>query len=198
MGRPKCSLPAGGGHTFASRIAETLEASGLAPIVFVTSADGTGVLDHALGQWRARVTVIENPRPERGQLSTLRCGLEHLGVELPAALVTLIDVPFATTRTIRDLIAAWHAHHAPVVRPASGDRHGHPIVIGTEAVRALATADPKTHTMRDVLGMFASGRREVAVDEAWRLADIDTPEEHEDALRQFTIRARTSDGPAAT
>ena len=198
MGRPKSALPAGGSHTFASRIAETLEASGLAPIVFVTSTDGTAVLDGALGRWRARVAVIENPHAERGQLSTLRCGLEHLGVAQPAALVTLIDVPFTTTRTIGDLIAAWHADHAPVVRPSSGVRHGHPIVIGTEAIHALANADPETHTMRDVLGLFAGRRREIAVDEAWRLADIDTTAEHEDALREFMIRARTSDGPDAT
>jgi len=198
MGRPKSALSAGASHTFASRIAETLEASGLAPIVFVTSTDGTAVLDGALGRWRPRVGVIENPHPDRGQLSSLRCGLEHLGVALPAALVTLIDVPFTTPRTIGDLIAAWRAYHAPVVRPSSGDRHGHPIVIGTDAIRALAKADPETHTMRDVLGLFAGSRREVAVDEVWRLADIDTPAEHADALREFMIRARTSDGPDAT
>ncbi len=42
--------------------------------------------------------------------------------------------------------------------------------------------------MREVLAKFASGRLDVKVDEEWRLADIDTPEEYEAALRQLTIR----------
>ena len=195
MGRPKCALPAGGLHTFASRLAATLHASGLSPIVFVTSREGRDELDQSLGEWRAHVATIENPHPERGQLSTLRCGLEHVGVESPAALLTLVDVPFTTARSIAALIAAWRERQAPVVRPSSGDRHGHPIVVGNLAIRALAAADPGVQTMREVLATFASGRLDVTVDEEWRFADIDTPEEYEAALRQLTIRERTSDGP---
>ena len=195
MGRPKCALPAGGPHTFASRLAATLHTSGLSPIVFVTSRDGRGELDQSLGDWRAHVVTIENPHPERGQLSTLHCGLEHIGVESPAVLITLVDVPFTTSRSIAALIDAWREHQAPVVRPSRGDRHGHPIVVGSPAIRALAAADPGEETMREVLAKFASGRLDVTVDEEWRLADIDTPEEYEAALRQLTIRERTSDGP---
>ena len=68
-------------------------------------------------------------------------------------------------------------------------------MVGNPAIRALAAADPGVQTMREVLATFASGRLDVTVDEEWRLADIDTPEEYDAALRQLTIRERTSDGP---
>jgi molybdenum cofactor cytidylyltransferase len=195
MGRPKCALPAGGHHTFASRIAATLSVSGLSPIVFVTSTEGRRDLDRALGQWRSDVVTIENPHPERGQLSTLRCALEQTGLDLPVALLTLVDVPFTTPQAITALIDAWREHRAPLVRPSCGSRHGHPILVGTPVLNALATADPGTQTMRDVVAMFEGECRDVAMDEAWRLADTDTPEEYEAALRELTSRERMSGGP---
>lgn len=196
MGSPKSALAAGAGETFASRIARTLCESGLSPVVFVTSPEGRRVLHDALSEWLSRVTTIENPHPERGQLSSLRCGLEYLDVESHVALVTLVDVPFTTPETIAALVAAWRSHAAPVVRPRCGDVHGHPIVIGARGIGAVMSADLRAHTMRDVMATFASERLEVPVDDAWRLSDIDTPAEYEAVRRHLTKDARRSDDRA--
>jgi CTP:molybdopterin cytidylyltransferase MocA len=194
MGRPKSALAAGNGHTFASRIAATLHAAGASPIVFATSVNQRQILEEALGPWRTRVVIIENPHPERGQLSTLRCALKQMDAALPATLVTLVDVPFTTAEIVAALVDASRAQGAPVVRPACGNQHGHPIVIAAPAIRALLDVDAEVHTVRDVLATFASERREIAVDEAWRIADIDTPEEYEEALHHLTTGERRSDG----
>ena len=145
MGRPKAALPLGRrGHTVLSMGVSALLAAGVPRVVVVAGAHPDAVRG-ALGARDRRVSVIDHPAWSEGQLSTLLCGLEaidHPGLE--AVLVTLVDVPLVSPETVRALMREWRATGAPIVRPAQGDRHGHPVLFDRRLFVELRAADPRT------------------------------------------------------
>lgn len=171
MGQPKALLPIGpAGEPFARRIVETLVRAGLGPVVVVTREQLRGALE-AL---RLPAEIVVNPDPGRGQLSSLLCGLDHLG-EADAAMVTLVDLPLVTDATVRALVEAWQATAAPVVRPRYGFRHGHPVIFGAEALEQLRTADLEAGA-RPVVARLGDRSVDVPVDDPGVVEDIDTLE----------------------
>ena len=42
--------------------------------------------------------------------------------------MTLVDVPLVSPDTTRRLVRAWRDTGAPIVRPARGEEHGHPVL----------------------------------------------------------------------
>ena len=173
MGKPKAFLHAGGGETFLGRILRTLQASAR-PLLVVGSSDWTADRPELIA---AGATLVVNPHPERGQLSSLQCGL----VAVPrskAVLVALVDVPFVAPDTITTLLRIWYDTRADVVRPANESRHGHPIVIGPSVVADLLNASPE-NTTRTVLAFYAATTENVFTSDPGPFTDIDTPEEYE-------------------
>ena len=127
MGRAKALLPLGG-DTFLSRIVRTFLAAGVDDVVVVVGHDAEAIV----GAFPSELPVrfVENRGYDRGQLSSLLTGLaviDRPGVR--AMLVTLVDVPLVTPATVRAVIDRYRQTHAPVVRPTSGSRHGHPLII---------------------------------------------------------------------
>lgn len=171
MGRPKALLPAGAaGPTFAHAVCASLAAGGAGPVVLVTRASLAGALSEAL----PGVRVVVNPDPDRGQLSSLLAGLAALDAP-DAVLMTLVDVPLVRPETVRAIVQAWHATHAPLVRPLHAGRHGHPVVFGAALLEALRSADP-AHGAKPIVHRFVPVSVDVAVDDAGVLEDVDTPE----------------------
>ena len=186
MGRPKALLPTGAGsETFLARIVTTLQEAGLDDVVVVTAAgEAAEAVREGLSSLPALVRVVENPHPERGQLSSLLVGLaavDHPGVR--AMLVTLVDVPFVTAETVRALLGAYRRSHAPVVRPARRGRHGHPVIFDRGVFDALRHADPATGA-KAVVRAQGAAVLDVAVEDAGAFADIDTPEDFAAATRR--------------
>jgi molybdenum cofactor cytidylyltransferase len=95
-----------------------------------------------------------------------------------AALVTLIDVPLVTPATVRTLIAVQRERDAPVVRPVSGGRHGHPVIFGRALFDELQRADP-AHGAKTVVHAHAADTIEVPIDDEGAFTDIDTREEYD-------------------
>jgi molybdenum cofactor cytidylyltransferase len=171
MGRPKALLPLDtAGTTFARAVCTALAAGGAAPIVLVTRAALREPLVHDVPD----VTLVVNPDPDRGQLSSLLAGLAAL--ERPAAvLMTLVDVPLVRPSTVRALVDAWQATDAPLVRPVHAGRHGHPVVFGAALLDALRRADPAAGA-KPVVRAFGHASIDVAVDDPGVVEDVDTPE----------------------
>jgi molybdenum cofactor cytidylyltransferase len=177
MGRPKAFLPMTPGGSVLGRVLGTLTDAGIAPLVVV--ARSLFVPSEWWTDPRAdeRVRVVVNEAPERGQLSSLLCGIAALPEDAPAALMTLVDIPLVQTSTVRALIGAWQTDPAVLVRPVHEGRHGHPVIFGRALLRALANADP-AHGAKPVVRSFAHEGLDVPVEDPGILIDLDTPDEY--------------------
>ena len=57
-------------------------------------------------------------------------------------VVTLVDVPLLAAETVRLVMSEWQRTRAPIVRPAIGERHGHPVVFDRRVFAELRPAPP--------------------------------------------------------
>ena len=117
-GGPKAFLPIDG-TCFLARIAGTLAAAGLEPVVAVVRAQD---LDAARACAPSAVFAV-NPRPERGMLSSVRTGIDATGARDGYCIIP-VDHPLVQVETVRTLAAAFAARDDAVVRPVHGGR-GH-------------------------------------------------------------------------
>ncbi len=175
MGRAKALLEAGG-RTFVRRIADTLAAANLTPIVVVARAE----LADALARDVPQARVVVNPAPEMGQLSTLRAGLDALGpLDPDAVLVTLVDLPLIRADTVAALVEAWRTSRAPLVRPRVRAVNGHPMIIGRDVIAALREPGLDVAAgARPVVRRFADRAVTVDTDDEGVIADVDTPDDY--------------------
>lgn len=178
MGQPKAALPIGPGRqTFLSRITSTLIAAGLPEIIVVTGAKPELTQAGFLPR-DGRVRVVENRNWQEGQLSSLLTALDvPARVPIEAALVMLVDVPLVSVETVERLLRAWRATRAPIVRPARGDEHGHPVIFDAAVFHELRTADRATGAKPVVRG-HAAEIVNVPIDDPGAYLDIDTPEQY--------------------
>lgn len=178
MGRPKAALPLGArGDTFLSRLLGRLNAAGLSSIVVVTGAAPEAVRA-AAGRVRRPVRFVHNEHWPSGQLSSLLAGMEErAGEVLEAVLVALVDAPFASADTIGAVVRTWRQTRAPIVRPARGDVHGHPVMFDRALFAALRAADPHAGA-KSIVRAHAREIIDVAVDDPGAFIDIDTEQEY--------------------
>ena len=186
MGRPKAGLPlADGGDTFLSRILRTLTAAGLPEIVVVTGAAPEAVRT-AAGRVRPSVSFVQNDGWQAGQLSSLLAGLDHRpGARLEAALVMLVDAPLASVDTVRRVLRAWRETGAPIVRPARGDEHGHPVIFDRGLFHELRAADPAAGA-KVVVRARSDRIVNLPIEDPGAFVDVDTEEDY----RQLIQRVR--------
>jgi molybdenum cofactor cytidylyltransferase len=178
MGSPKALLPSPDGRPFVTRIVETLHEAGIVELVVVTGRDHDALVD-VLSRTRVQPLIVRNIDPSRGQLSSLWVGMDSVvGPDTEGILVTLVDVPMVAVSTVTRVVTAWQRTHAPIVRPAIGDRHGHPVIFDRSVFGALrgASIDVGAKTVvraheRDLLN--------VPVDDEGCLIDVDTPDEYQ-------------------
>jgi CTP:molybdopterin cytidylyltransferase MocA len=177
MGQPKALLTIGaGGQTFLNRILRTLDAAGIDEVIVVLGSEAGLVEQTTIAS--PRVRFVENPQPERGQLSSLLEGLriaDRPGVQ--AVIVTLVDVPLVEAATVRKLVDAYRKAGAPITRPVSGIRHGHPVIFDRAVFDEIRRAD-ETIGVKSVLRAHVGGILEVPVTDEGAFSDIDTPEDY--------------------
>jgi molybdenum cofactor cytidylyltransferase len=179
MGFPKALLLTRDGTPFVVAIAETFSAAGITEIVVVTGRDHERITA-ALADGTCAVSprVVRNPDPARGQLSSLLIGIDRLSADAPAAVVTLVDVPLMTAETVRLVVSEWGRTAAPIVRPAIGERHGHPVVFDRRLFQELRQA-PLDVGAKAVVRAHAGEILNVPVTDEGCLIDVDTPGDYE-------------------
>ncbi len=184
MGFPKALLRAPDGCCFINRILDAFAAAGVNDVVVVTGVHHDEILAGAdVSSTGAR--FVRNPDPARGQLSSLWVGMDAtIRPATDALLVTLVDVPMIEAATISAVLEAWRRTRAPIVRPARGDRHGHPVLFDrslfTELRQASLAGGAKT-----VLRRHAARIVDVAVADEGSLIDVDTPGDLEAMARRL-------------
>ncbi len=177
MGRAKALLPSGDGRTFLECLASGFSEAGLDPLLVVAGSHA----DEIAALVRAKslpLHLVVNPRPERGQLSSLVAGLDALaGRAIDAVLVTPVDHPLVSPATVRRVVDAWRESGALVVRPERSGRHGHPVVFAAALFDELRHADLSVGA-RAVIARHSAEVLDVPVGEPGAFEDIDTPDDY--------------------
>lgn len=193
MGRPKAGVQIPGGETtFLSRLVGTLLDAGLSGVTIVTGAAPEAV--H--GAWTStdqRVRFVHNDRWADGQLRSLQCGLAAVEqLEPDAVMVALVDIPLVEVDTVRLLVATWRRTRAPIVRPARGAEHGHPVIFDRATFEALRIADVAMGA-KPVVRAYANRIVEVVVADDGAFRDFDSPADVQEELR----RGKATEGPTS-
>jgi molybdenum cofactor cytidylyltransferase len=178
FGSPKAMLPAGpDGETFVGRAVRILAEGGASPVLVVGRPN-----DYALRSMVAGLTTaalcVENPTPERGQLSSLLVGLQAVEPARVAGIAVVpVDMPAIRADTVGTAISAFRHLNPPVLRVTHGARHGHPVIFAARLFEDLRRADPAIGAKAVVR---ACGEQVVnlEVDDPGVLRDVDFVEDY--------------------
>jgi len=147
------------------------------------AADITPVVDASGG------FLTINPEPERGQFSSLQCGLhEVLNHGRDAAMITLVDKPPVKASTLTKLRTEFDSALSAgkwAAVPEYGGRHGHPILIGREMIEAFLKA-PVTANAREVQRQHQARIHYVPVDDPDTTMNLNTPDDYARLASQST------------
>ena len=170
MGSPKALL-AYRGETFIRRLVRVLSAV-CDPVIVVL-----GYHADTLRPAVADATVVVNPAPERGQLSSLQTALAALPSDAEGFLFTPVDSPAVEIATVERLAAEFRRRDPAtlLVIPRFEGKRGHP-VFATRAIANELGALPLTAQAREVIHAHVSDTLYIDVDDPGILTDIDDRE----------------------
>ena len=130
-----------------------------------------------------------NPEPERGQFSSLQCGLQGvLNHGRHAAMITLIDRTPVKSLTLEKLCTEFGpalASEKWAVVPEYGGRHGHPFLIGREMIEVFLRA-PANANARDLQHQYQARIQYVPVDDPDITMNLNTPDDYAKLASQST------------
>lgn len=149
-------LAAGAGARMGNRPKCLLELDGI-PLIQrqLMALSGAGVVEQVvvLGHHAARiqpvlsdfpVTLVCNPDPAAGQVSSLRLGLRSLSSSVDTVLVALADQPLVNAQDIVELLGAYRQRPAgtSLVRADVDGLPGNPVVLSIHVCKEILTSDP--------------------------------------------------------
>lgn len=178
MGRAKAALPlADRADTFVNRLVRTFLAAGLPDVIVVSGAHDAEVR-RTLPPSDSRVRIVHNGRWMDGQLTSLQAALNAPSrtgrtPDLEAIVMTLVDIPLAAAETVAAVVAAWRRTRAPIVRPARGDVHGHPVLFDRVLFDEFLRADPQVGA-KAVVRAHAHEILDLPLNDAGAFFDVDT------------------------
>ena len=142
--------------------------------------------------------LVVNPKPERGQFSSMQTGLrEVLNRGRDTAFVTPVDRPPVLPGTLKALRSAFLSAGTdvwavvPETTHAASVVHGHPILIGREMIEQFLRA-PATAVARDIEHQHQQHILYLPVGDERITTNVDTPEEYQRLLHSETIPAETT------
>ena len=126
------------------------------------------------------VTLVRNPNPDDGQVSSQRLGLAALGGKLDAVIVALADQPLINAQDITALIGAFkkRPEGTSVVFPQFNGERGNPVMFSNE-VREQILAGAANVGCRQWQAANAQAVAPFVTDNRRYRVDVDTPEDLE-------------------
>jgi molybdenum cofactor cytidylyltransferase len=183
MGRPKALL-LWRGLPFIEHVCASLRAAGVQDRVVVLG----GAAAEILAAWRpAGEKTTVNPKPEEGQLSSLRAGLEAAVKDSEGFLVCLADQPTIEPETYKKVISAWALDKGAIIIPRvprpgrkPGEppyKRGHPILIPAAHLR-LCFEGPLDQGLHWVTHHPSARVLDLDAGDPEIIRDFDTPEDY--------------------
>ncbi|MEO7142995.1 MAG: nucleotidyltransferase family protein [Bryobacteraceae bacterium] len=132
-----------------------------------------------------QAAFVRNPDPDRGQLTSLQCGLRAVPAGMDGVMFTPLDYPAIETETVERLVESFSGSRAAIALaiPRCQHRRGHPVVVRA-ALIAEFLALPETASARDVVRRHDAAIRYVEVRDTGILTDVDTPEDYRRLLER--------------
>ncbi|HAT71246.1 MAG TPA: hypothetical protein DCS63_00330 [Elusimicrobia bacterium] len=179
MGRPKALLE-WRGKAFIEHVCSSLRAAGVADRVVVLGRASSEIIK----AWTpAGEKIAVNPKPENGQLSSLRAGLAAVSEFSEGFMVCLADQPTIDVETYKKVIACWLLNRNSIVIPRtfraadSRLKRGHPIIIPA-AHKALCFEGPLDKGLHWVTHHPSVKVTDLEVKDPEIIRDFDTPEDY--------------------
>lgn len=185
MGRLKPLLPFGGQPMLVRVIESLQQANEIQPIIVVTgyAADQVVSVVQRSTLHTQNIMYAHNENYATGEmLSSVQMGVQALPEHIAAFLLVLGDQPGVLPSTIEALCHKYHETGAPIITPSHNGRQGHPLLIAAECAAEILSLAPDA-TLRDFVQRHRDERIEVDVADSAVIADVDTPEDYETALR---------------
>ena len=173
MGVPKAVLRVGD-RTFLDALGEALRSGGCDPVLAVVAEPTEAIRKECR---LAGIVLVVNPEPSRGQISSLRCGLEELG-RVDGVVVLLVDQGSILPSTVRAVQAALSCAWVAVARYRT--RTGHPVGFAREVFPELFCGEVADGGADAVVAAYRRTGRlaEVDVEDPGVIRNLNTPEEY--------------------
>ena len=135
------------------------------PVIVVLGAHSDRIREHTLRP----ATFAINADYQRGQTSSMQCGLRAVPAGADGVLFTLVDHPAVTPATMDALLGG----PGPLLRvPRHQGRRGHPIWFSRDLIAEFLEL-PEDGAARDIVRAHAAQTEFLDVDDPGILADID-------------------------
>ena len=170
MGYPKPLLTIDG-KTFIEKISATMLA--VVPRLVVVLGAHADRIRRAIPR-DERIVIVENPNYSRGQLSSLKIGLDVVQSEAAGVIVHLADHPIVRVESFRAVVDSYGQARKQIVIARSGGQRGHPVIFDRSIFDELQNA-PEDEGARYVVNADASRVEYVDLDDSGINLDLDTP-----------------------
>jgi len=141
------------------------------PVIVVLGAHADRIREGT----RRPAMFVRNADYQRGQTSSMQCGLRAVPPDAEGVLFTLVDHPAVTAATLDALLGGQAGMARPLLRvPRHGGRRGHPVWFSRDLIAEFLEL-PETGAARDIVRNHAAQTEFLDVDDAGILADIDDP-----------------------
>ena len=126
------------------------------------------------------VTLVCNPDPAAGQVSSLRLGLRSLSSRVDTVLVALADQPLVNAQDIVDLLGAYRQRPAgtSLVRADVDGQPGNPVVFSAQVCEEILNSEPAFGGKQWQLAHPDKVHRWISGNTHYRM-DVDSPEDIE-------------------
>jgi CTP:molybdopterin cytidylyltransferase MocA len=171
MGSPKALLKIEN-RMFLARVLDTYCSVGI-PTYVVLGTHATLVENHVD---LSSATVLKNPEPSRGPLSSLLIALQESS-DSAAFILHPVDHPMVSVNTIRRLIEGYYRVPHCILIPSYRGRRGHPVLIPSRFYPDLRSA-PLSEGARWVVRANRAANHLLAVDDPGILVNIDTKQDY--------------------
>ena len=137
--RPKCLIELGGVSLIRRQLI-ALSGAGVDEVVVVLGHHAKAI-EPVIQTFP--VTIVHNPDPDQGQVSSQRIGLAALGGKLDAVIVALADQPLLNAQDMTDLIVAFkkRPETSQVVYPLVDGERGNPVIFAQSVREQILESD---------------------------------------------------------
>ena len=177
MEKTKQLLPFGDSTILGTVIENALE-SDLDGITLVLGHEHKKIKNSLKEQFRSyRFRIVVNPDYEKGQSTSLICGIKSIDSKTDAAMFLLGDLPCVGPRTIDQIISGFDPAFSDIVVPCFKGKRGNPVIISQALFPELETISADTGA-RTLFSKYQNRLLKIEVDDPGILMDIDTPDDY--------------------